>query len=140
MLILNPQSVVFGSVVLEKVAMVMVERVGTRVVLEWGDGGPHVEFADVAEQRVNVRVAQEVDVVVDAPKPGDEGMLSFVASMSGADAGRRKVSGTAVVTGVSYEIGKNTAGTAVPPRAVRILSFVLVSADGATDPVVVTEA
>jgi len=140
MLILNPQSVVFGSVVLEQVTMVAMDRVGTRVVLEWGDGGPHVVFADVPEQRVNVRVVQEVDVVVESVKPGDLGTLSFVASMSGADAGRRKVSATAVVTGVGYEVGRSAASTGAAPRAIRTLTFVLVSGNGATDPVVVTEA
>lgn len=140
MLILNPQGVVFGSVVLDQVTMVAVERVGTRVVVEWGDGGPHAVFADVAEQRVNVRVVQEVDVVVDAVKPGDQGTLSFVASMSGADAGRRKVSATAVVTGVGYEVGRSATGTGASPRAIRTLTFVLVSGNGATDPVVVAEA
>jgi hypothetical protein len=138
MLILNPQHVVFGSVVLEKVSLVAVERVGARVIVEWGDGGPHVQFADVVEQRVNVRVVQEVDVVVDAPRPGDLGTLSFVASMSGADAGRRRVSATAVVTGVGYEVGRGAGGAM--PRAHRVLNFVLVSSNGAADPVVVTEA
>lgn len=139
MLVLNPQTVVFGSVALEKVSVVTLERVGTRVVVEWGDGGPHVKFADVPEQRVNVRVVQEIDsATVDMPKPGDSAILSFVASMSGADAGRKKWNGTAVVTGVSYEIGQAT-GRSVAPRAARTISFVLVSGDGAEDPVGVVE-
>lgn len=140
MLVLNPQNVVFGSVTLEKVSLVAIERAAARVEVEWGDGGPHVVFADVPEQRVNVRVVQEMDsATMDAPRPGDLATLSFVASMSGADGGRKKVSGVAVVTGVQYEIGRSTAGTAVPPKAARILSFVLVSGDGAGDPVSVSE-
>lgn len=138
-LILNPQSVVFGSATLERVSFVVIERVGARVVVEWGDGGPQVVFADVPEQRVNAKVVQDMDVAaVDGPRPGNSGELTFVASMSGADGGTKTVSATAVVTGVQYEIGRSTAGTGVPPRATRTLNFVLVSSDGAADPVMVS--
>lgn len=129
MLVMNPRMVRFGAKAWENVALVAVDRVGARTVAEFSDSGPHVVYADVPEQRVNVRVVVDLgDDDVGSPVPGDAGLLSFATSRSGSEAGRVRVSLQAVVTGVSHELS-------LKRGVVRTVEFVGVSSDGAQDPV-----
>jgi len=134
MLLLNPRSVRFGALVWEGVTILAIDRAGARVTVAWGDKGPHAVFADVPEQRVSVRVVMEVDRDdVGVPRPREVGVLSFYTSPNDSDGGRRRVSMTAVVTGVSHELSQKKG-------ALRTVEMVAVSADGAADPVSVVEA
>jgi len=129
MLVLSPRMVRFGGKTWANVSLVAVDRVATRTGVEWGDRGPHVVFADVAEQRVNARVVVELDADdVGSPVPGDAGLLSFYTSLSGSESGRVRVSMQAVVTGVSHELS-------LKRGVVRTVDLVGVSSDGAADPV-----
>ncbi|NUQ69174.1 MAG: hypothetical protein HUU18_12985 [Phycisphaerales bacterium] len=129
MLVLSPRSVRFGGKTWENVALVAVDRVATRQSVEWGDRGPHVVFADVAAQRVNVRVVLDMSGDdVGAPLPGETGLLTFYTARSASESGRVRVSLQAVVTGVSHEIS-------LKRGVARTLDFVGVSSDGAADPV-----
>lgn len=133
MLVLNPRRVVFAGTEWPGVTLVAVDREATRVAVEWGDAGPHPTFADVTEQRVGVRVVIELgDEDVGSPVPGAAGTLSFHTSRSGSEGGRRRVSMSAVVTGVSHELS-------LKRGAVRTIDLVAVSADGAADPVTLAD-
>ncbi len=132
MLILNPRSVVLGSARLGDVVSVAIERRAARLAVEWTDLGPHAAFADVPEQRVDVRIVQEVgEGAPDGPSPGQSVTLSLVTSPAGGDSARQRLSASGVVTGCRYEVVQ----TALGERTRRTIDVVLVSPDGAADPV-----
>lgn len=56
MIWLNPDRVALGSFELRHVTSIAVDREARRRTEEWTDLGPHLAFADVPEQRVNVMV------------------------------------------------------------------------------------
>lgn len=132
MLVLNPRVVKFGSAAWEDVAAVSVDREAQRLVLEWGDLGPHAVLADVPEQKVTIRVVQEVARGdVDVPRPGDQGTVEFYTSPASGSAGRRRVNATAVIIDVTHELS-------LRGGAIRRVTMVAVSGDGVTDPVSVS--
>ena len=59
MLVLNPPLVKFAAATWTDVTVVMVDRLSDRTVVERGDLGPHVTFADAPEQRVVIRVTRD---------------------------------------------------------------------------------
>lgn len=133
MIVLNPARVTFGSVVLERVGSVVVDRATAREVVAWLDEGPEVVLADSAERRVTVKVtrsvvADELGVV----SPGEGGTLRFFASSTASEAGRVRVSIEGVVMKVSHAIESGKG-------AVQTITLTGVSADGVADPVVVEE-
>lgn len=133
MLVLNPRLVRFGSRTWPGVSLVAIERRAARLAIEWSDMGPHPVFADAPEQRLTIRIIQDVaGDEIDAPTPGEQAVLVFYTAPTGADARRRKVSITAVITGVTYDLSLSR-GTQ------RRTSLVAVSADGAADPIAITD-
>jgi hypothetical protein len=134
MLLLNPRRVTFADETWEDVVAVSIDRAAAEEALEWGDLGPHVVFADVPRQRVTIRVVQELSRDdLGAPRPAEEGEISFFTSPATSDAWRRKVSARAVVMSVSHEVSLRRAST-------RTVTLVAVSEDGSADPVSVTPA
>lgn len=134
MLVLNPRQVTFDGERWEDVTAVSIDREAAREVVEWGDLGPHVVLADAPEQRVTVKVTQQVvRDDIDSPRPGDAGELSFHTSPAGTDAGRRRVRASVVVVRCAHEVGQKAG-------AVRVVEMVAVSSDGAADPIVVEDA
>lgn len=133
MLILNPRTVTFGASTWEGVSAVAIDREGTRLVQEWDDFGPHLVHADVPEHRVRVKVVQEVARDdVNAPVPGEQATLSLYTAPAGNELKRRKLTCIAVVTEVSHELSIK--------RALRNVTLIAVSPDGAADPITVTDA
>ncbi len=139
MLILNPGIVTFGARTLGDVVMLTVDRSAHRRVEEWSDAGPYAVFADVPEQRVRVRVVQELSREdVGGASPGEAGTLTFRTSPASAESGRRKAAASAVVVGVTHEIvSRGSAGGR--PTARRIIELIAVSPDGAADPITLTD-
>lgn len=134
MLVLNPKRVTFDGAAWESVSSVEVNRFGEKIAVEFGDDGPHAVFADVPEQRVNVKVVQELQSDdLDEPKPGESGELTFQAAANGSSAQRTEATLDAVVTGVQYSVS-------VRGRAVRTVWLVALSSDGVVDPVSVESA
>ncbi len=134
MLLLNPRTVRFGSAVWPDIAMVAIDRSPNRLITDWGDSGPHVTFADVPEQKVTIRVVQEVARDdIDVPRPGDQGLLSFFTAPASTGAARKKVSATAVVTDVSHELS-------LKAGARRTVTLIALSSDGLADPIAITAA
>lgn len=131
MLVLNPKRVEFAGAVWGNVASVEVNRFGEKVAVEYGDLGPHAVFCDVPEQKVTVKVVQELlSDDVDEPKPGETGELSFQTAANSSGAGRREATLTGVVTGVQYSLS-------VRGGAQRTVWLTAVSGDGVADPVTV---
>jgi hypothetical protein len=134
MLIVNPDVVWLGAAELRGVKSVAVERVGQRVALAWSDAGPHAAFADVPEQKVTMRVVQELPGAYEnSPRPGDSVSVSVHVAPSGAEGQRRRLSATGVVTGVTYQVLQRGGST-------RTIELVLVSSDGVADPITATVA
>lgn len=132
MLVLNPQRVEIDGQTWTQVESIAVDRLAHRLVQEWGDEGAFATLIDVPEQRVRVMVVQMLDEgAFDAPRPGDQVMLTFEAARSGSDAGRVSVDIELVITEVRHDVSRG--------RGMRTLSGWGVSSDGATDPVEVSE-
>jgi len=131
MLIVQPREVSFGSVVWSDVASVAIERKAGRSFLEFGDEGSHVVLADAPEQRVEVTVVQELlEDDMDAPSPGESGVLTFETALNSSTAGRKQVTLTGVVMNVKYTVSRKAG-------SVRTVDLVAVSSDGVVDPVLV---
>lgn len=129
MLLLNPRQVSFAGTLWEDVAAVVIDRSAERTVLEWSDLGPHAVLADVPEQRVSLRVVQQVtrdDLA--APRPGDAGELAFCTAPAGADTPRRRLRAQCVILDVSHELSLKNG-------ALRTIRLAAVSADGDADPI-----
>ena len=134
MLVLNPRVVKFGPAVWEGVLAVTVDRLANKRIVEWSDAGPHAVFADVPEQRIEVRITQElVREDLAGPAPGQQAELSLSTSPASGDAGRKKVSLQAVVVQVSHELS-------LKKGALRVIELVAVSATGSADPVTISDA
>ncbi len=134
MLLLNPRTVRFGAATWNDIVAVAIDRSPHRVALEWGDLGPHLTLADVPEQKVTIKVVQDVARDdINAPSPGEEGALSFFTAPASTGAGRKKVSATAVVTEVTHEVSLKVG-------ARRTVTLVAISPDGAADPITITPA
>jgi len=140
MLIVRPGAVSFGGSVLEGVASVAIERTASRELEEWQDSGRYCVLADVPEERVRLKLVQEVDGhLLDGLKPGDEGTLVIEAARHGSDSGRVRVTVTGVVMDVRYAVPSRVSRPVggVSGGASRSVEVLAVSADGVTDPVVV---
>ncbi len=136
MLILNPSSVVLGSEAMDNVESVAVERHAERLVVEWTDAGPHAGFVDVPQQRVTARIVQALTGgTLEGPRPGQALTLSLVSS-AGGESGRQRLSASGVVTGCRVDVQRTARGGS----ARRTIDLVLVSADGAADPVSIAPA
>jgi hypothetical protein len=134
MLILNPREVTFADTPWSNVTLIALDRKSTRLALAWSDNGPHPTFADAPEQQTLLQVVMEVDRDdINAPKPGDQGTLTFATSPTASDASRRRVTMTALVTNVTHELSLRRG-------SIRTISLIAVSSDGAADPVALTDA
>jgi hypothetical protein len=107
-------------------------------VVEWSDMGPHVVLADVPEQRVEIRVVQNLSGAragesVDAPSPGEMGELVFHTSPTAGAGGRKRIAVQVVVLRVEHELSLRRG-------AVRTVRFVAISSDGQADPLSVIES
>jgi hypothetical protein len=143
MLFVQPREVVFGGQKWDDVTAVTVDRVATRVVREWDDTGPHLRFVDVPDRMVTVRVVQQLSRGdLSAPGVGNESVLTFVTAPTASDVGRRRVTVTGVVTGVTHALSA-AAGTQgrfgqSGMNATRTITIVATSSNGGLDPVVIT--
>lgn len=134
MLVLNPQSVVLLSSIIERVRRVAVHRTPERALLEWGNTGPYPTFADVPEQRVEIELVADLERgSLDGPTPGDEGVLEFFTAPTAGSGGRRRVEASVVITSVRDEV--EPGGSALR----RIKMFAL-SDNGTNDPIDVSNA
>lgn len=133
MLFTAPLMVNMGGVMYGNVVSISVERQAAREVVEFGDVGPHVVFADVAEMRtrlvITMDVGREPEGMVSFV-PGESLTISFDYGINGGEASRRRVIVQhGVVMGYSYTMKHGKA-------VARVVEIVAVSSDGSADPVV----
>lgn len=128
MVILNPTTARLGGMLLEGVTLVVVDRSASREAVEWSDQGPHVVFADMPEQRVTIRVVQDVPRGgITVPRPGEAAELSLVTQGEGDDHSRVRVWASVVVLRVTHALKES--------GLTRTIEMIAVSGDGASDPV-----
>lgn len=129
MLFLNPMSVTLLGKTLDNVTALAVERLATKAVVEWSDGGPHPVFADAPEQKTTITLTRVVAQDEATPaRPGDQGALTFRVGAGADDAGNRSYTATVVVMGVGYDLTAKAG-------AKQTIEMVAVASAGGTDPV-----
>ena len=132
MIILRPNTVTFAGTPWPRVERLAIDRVATKTVREWSEGGPYPTLVDVPEHLVRVRVVQAFDQTeLASPRPGDLAQLRVELSRGG-DEGRRLVRIECAVESVTHDIA--------PKHALRTITLTAQSAAGADDPVLITHA
>lgn len=136
MLLLEPQSVRFGDVVLESVQFISLDRTATRFIVERGDDGGLPVFADAPEELVILRVVQQITAQeLTMLRCGRLETLSWITASSSSDAHRARMSAQCVLRQVRHEFP----GARPSPRSAgtvtRVLSFVALSPDGHSEPI-----
>lgn len=132
MLLLNPRLVTFGAATWDGIAAVAIDRAAHRTIEEWTDLGPYAAAADIPEERIRIRITQELARdSLDTPRTGQQATISFYTAPTLGDAGRKKVSATAVVLAVEHEVSLK--------RAIRTITLAAIS-DGQSDPIQITDA
>lgn len=140
MLIVDPERVEFDGVEWGGVVAVSVDRAAARPIVEWTDRGPHPTFADAPEQTVTVRVHRRLAKnEIGTPRPGDLGLLRFVAASAGDSAELVRASASAMVEKVGHRIvgGIAGAGRGVGGVAEQTIQLVALSPDGLADPLTI---
>lgn len=134
MLILNPASVVLAGVEYSNVESCAIDRVAHKEVVEWNDNGPYAVFADVPEQKVEIKLTQRLasnaaDQQLDRLRPGQSVSVEVVTSLNSSQAQRRRITATCVVRAV-----RNLVSVGKDPQARRVIELIAIS-DGSSDPV-----
>lgn len=129
---LNPQKVIFNDLVMEHVKSLRIDRTVQEVIAENTTGGPHVTYGEIKGPRVLVFVERDFDEdFVINPVAGEQGQLSFEVALGRSDSRRHHISLIAMVTSVCKKFNRNQ-------QAYQTISFLGISPDGTTDPIVVT--
>lgn len=133
MIWLSPQQVSLGSIVLDHVTMLSIDRSPHKTALQWTDLGPHLGFADVPEQRVDVRIEREIieSESVDL-KPGDEVTLIARRAPGASAAGVVQISATVVILSIDHTLSKSRG-------ARQRIHAIAISAGGLSDPITVQD-
>ena len=134
MLILNPASVKIAGVEYASVESCAIDRTPHKEVVEWSDNGAFVVFADVPEQKVEIKLTQRLetaaaDQLLDLLRPGQSVAIEILTSLNSSQARRRKITATCVVRAVRdlVSVGKDL-------QARRVIELIAIS-DGSSDPV-----
>lgn len=131
MLILEPERVRLGGVVMAGVTAVAVSEEAAGLIEEVGEGGPYGVLVDVPRRSVRVMVKRTLaESTATWPVVGSTAELEVEWSAGGRAGVRRKLSAMLVVIGVRYDLGASAAACVVEMAGV--------SADGA-QPVVAAE-
>lgn len=135
MLILNPTSVKIAGVEYTSVESCAIDRTAHKEVVEWSDNGSFAVFADVPEQKVEIKLTQRLesnaaDQLLDLLRPGQSAAIEILTSLNSSHARRRKLTATCVVRAV-----RNLVSVGKDPQARRVIELVAISSDGSTDPV-----
>lgn len=130
MIVLRPDEVRFGSQTWTGVIRVAIDRTAASAIEQWDAHGPHSVYADVARQRVLIRITQEIRADdLAAPIPGAMQQLSLTAA-AGSDANRQRLTVNAVVESVQNKI--------TDFGATRTIALLAVSDRGDEDPITIT--
>ena len=135
MLILNPASVKIAGVEYANVESCVIDRTPHKEVVEWSDNGAFAVFADVPEQKVEIKLTQRLetaaaDQLLDLLRPGQSVAIEILTSLNSSHARRRKLAATCVVRAV-----RNLVSVGKDPQARRVIELTAISSDGSSDPV-----
>lgn len=134
MLLLHPRLVRFGPASWDHITAVAIDRSAHRTVEDWTDLGPYAAHADVPEQSVRIRITQELEEGdPGSPRPGEQATLTLCTAPTLGDAGRRRLTATAVILDVAHDL-------ALKRGALRVITLAAISPDGSTDPIQITDA
>jgi hypothetical protein len=134
MLILNPALVQIAGVEYTNVESCAIDRTPHKEVVEWSDNGAFAVFADVPEQKVEIKLTQRLetaaaDQVLDLLRPGQSVAIEIRTSLNSSHARRRKLTATCMVRAV-----RNLVSVGKDPQARRVIELIAIS-DGSSDPV-----
>jgi hypothetical protein len=125
-----PSEVSLGSAVLGGVVSVAIDQKADRLVVEYGDQGPHPVFIDAPERRTSVTIVREVNQDEGAlVNVGDLATLTVRGRESASTEIGQKYAGEVVVIEVSHEFSRKGG-------LVQRVKAVGVSATGAAAPIV----
>lgn len=112
MLILSPEQVALGSIVLDRVVALTVDRTTARSAEHWSDLGPFQVYFDAPEQRVIFTIVQELaETTLGWLRPGELTSLRVQIAPSAGDQGRRAmVCDQVVVESIRHELGRERGG------------------------------
>lgn len=131
MLFLNPHTVTLGSVVLDHVSAIIVDRTADRLALEYSDVGAYPIFADVPEQRVTVTIVRDLlegdPLILNSLAPGFQTTLAFATSPADSEAQLMDFSAALVITAVKHELKRGKS-------AIQRIVGVAISTSGNLDP------
>ena len=129
MLILNPDTVRFGGDLWPHVSSVVIDRAATRLVDDRTDTGPFSTFVDAPEQRITIRIVQELEATdVPGPTLAAAGEFEVLVSPNRSDAQRVRIRTQAVISDLRTDLRK-------PASAARTITLIALSVDGKTDPI-----
>ncbi|QYK47540.1 MAG: hypothetical protein KF838_12200 [Phycisphaeraceae bacterium] len=129
MLLLSPRTVSFGDSTWANVALVTIDREASRSVIAYTDTGPHPTFVDAPEQVTRIKIVQELaSEDLGAPRPGEVGMFELFTSPTSTNRPRTRLAAEACVESVTHEVS-------LKRGAVRTITLIALSTDGATDPI-----
>ncbi|MBY0308427.1 MAG: hypothetical protein K2Q09_06770 [Phycisphaerales bacterium] len=138
MLILNPQSVSLGSAQLTGITAVVIDRATVAPLEQWAATGPWCALADSTKRRITVTLKQELPAPLNAgPQLGTQAELRLTVAPTRADASRRRIRCTCVVTAVEHALPSAPGKPAA--RTVTLLAVATGAPAGANDPVVIEE-
>lgn len=104
MIYLSPRRVTLGSLELSNVSRVTIDRTPDVLAVEHSDVGPHVEFVDVPEQRVTLRIVRRVvEDEAGTIKPGQQHAMTLRSATSTASPSARQVAASVVVTAIEHD-------------------------------------
>lgn len=129
MLWLNPTLVMLGASALDNVEQLAVSRAPHRLATEWTDLGPHLAFADVPEQRVDLRIRRRLtDSTTLALVPGDRVAFTARRAPTAGAIGIVEITAQIVILGVDYTLSRSGGPT-------QLIHAIAISSDGASDPI-----
>ena len=129
MLWLNPDYVTLGSERLDHVSSITIDRSPHKSALEWSDLGPHLAFADVPEQRIDIRISRTLtDSASIDLKPGDQVTLVARRAATASATDIERLSASVVILSIQYTLSRTRGAT-------QHIHALAISSDGASDPI-----
>lgn len=128
MLLLWPQHVLFGTSLLRPALALAINRSAAREALAYSDLGPTPVFADVPEERTEIKIILDASANISL-RPGDDALLSFSLRPNTSEASVRILSTQATLLSLVYDLAAPLTGPA-KLKSTLTLTFLATSANG----------
>lgn len=131
MIWLNPRSVTLLGVSLGEVRHVSIDEKAERLIVEFGDSGPHPSFVDVPERRSVIKIRRRVlGNETHGLAIGNTGTFSMRTAPNNSNGPGVTATASVVLSAIGYTIDRSGG-------AEQIIEALAVSPDGAAAPVTV---